>query len=423
MPKVIIALFTPFPAQLRFSPLRRNPGVGGTDFTTILFAMQLAAERPDWDVVLVHHHPINLDDCPSNVRQVRLADLSELPDFLSSNRDGVLVCLAALLARLSPHRIDEALDRWVVWSRHPFDPYVRQLAQASSKAHVVCVGEYQWRSNLRRSLHVHFIQEIIRFPATCSPRVDRSPNMESPRFVHMSALTPWKGFREVAEQWPDISSFFPGAQLHVVGGADLHSGRTEHHPLIPASNSFAAELLQHISRPDIESGRVVFHGTMGEEKNAVIETCDVALLNPTGRSEAFPATPLECMCLGVPVIASDDYGMADSMRWFPELSLRRPQDMVRRIRWLLEDPHRYRVMRSRSVAVACALAANSDESMSRWLWLLEAMAESRADEVVLRPNQPLHGSLATMVWRRDVRPMAGRLKRALGFGKAKPDSA
>ena len=39
---------------------------------------------------------------------------------------------------------------------------------------------------------------------------------------------------------------------------------------------------------------------------------DVALLNPTGKSEAAPACPLECYCYGIPVVAGGDFGAYDN---------------------------------------------------------------------------------------------------------------
>ncbi len=410
--QVHIALLSLGPTKHRFSPSRSNPGIGGTYFTAILLAMQLARLHPDWEIVLVHTQALLLDDCPSNVRQVQIADAGALPEYRRANRNGVLICVAVLLYQVPPRLLDEIDQQWIVWSHHPFDPKVRALARAGSRAHVVSVGEYQWHSNCHPRLPVHFIQGIIDFPSDLSTVVGRTPRKAAPRLAHMSSLTRWKGFLDIAREWPRIKRMFPEAELHVVGGSDLHDG-TRDHPLIPTSRDFAVELLQHIPESDIANRKVIFHGTMGDSKNEVIANCDLALLNPTGQSEAFPATPLDCMRLGVPVIASDDFGMADSMRWFPELAVSGAGEMPERINWLLADARRYNCLQARSVAIALMMAGNKDESLYRWTWLIEHLANGGRGDIVLHPNQPLHGSMAKLRYRRDVRPALSRIKRSI----------
>ena len=39
-----------------------------------------------------------------------------------------------------------------------------------------------------------------------------------------------------------------------------------------------------------------------------MKECDIAIFNPRGHGEAFPASILEWMSLSIPVISSLDYG-------------------------------------------------------------------------------------------------------------------
>ena len=68
---------------------------------------------------------------------------------------------------------------------------------------------------------------------------------------------------------------------------------------------------------------IKFLGLFSKEKNLILKHSDVALLNPSGKSEAAPASPLECYCYGIPVIAGGDYGAFDNMKYFPELDFKK----------------------------------------------------------------------------------------------------
>ena len=46
-----------------------------------------------------------------------------------------------------------------------------------------------------------------------------------------------------------------------------------------------------------------------------MKVCDIALFNPRGHGEAFPASILEWMSLSIPVISCLDYGCADVMTY------------------------------------------------------------------------------------------------------------
>lgn len=408
--RVYIALFTLGPTRHRFSLRRRNPGIGGSEFTTIQFAMRLAQDRPDWTVILAHHEALGLDDAPQNLQQITAPNADVFFARVAEEPPQVLISLATLLQRISTGSIAGVRSPWVIWSRHPYDNWMRTFAPRNERTHVVCVGEHQWRTNLVPGIPVHFIQQLLVLPPGEANVVGRVPDPSAPRLFHMSPLNREKGFLDICAQWDRMKRALPGVSMDVVGGAAVY-GHAIGHPLIPASKQLAESILQLVPESDIHEGRMRFYGPMGDAKNDVIRKCDVALLNPTGGSEAFPATPVECMWLGVPVVASDDFGMADSMRWFPELSIRRPRDIVTRTDWLLADPGRYRCMQGRSVAVAESLASRAGETMARWMWLIESLANGDTSSLTLRPLQPFHGSRASLFYRRHVRPKLGRIKR------------
>jgi len=409
--RVYVPLFWPNEGSLLYSLDRGNPGIGGTFFTTVQFGILLAQHRPDWDVAFVHREPVCVEHPPANLRTVVDADFQQFLDSGESGRGDVVISGAWLSRNIQSGGISGHPAHHIFWSRHPFDQYVKELAARRERAHVVCVGEYQWHSNRIRGLPVHFIQEIYLGPGKVAARDDRAPR-NPVRAGHLSSLTPHKGFLDVARAWPALKASLPGIRMDVIGGANLYGEKHAPH-LVPTSADFARQVLRYIPEADIREGRVVFHGTLGDEKNEIIRNCDFAILNPTGHSEAFPASPLEMMSLGVPVIGSDDFGMADCMRFFPELTVAGHSRIPDRARWLVSDPDRYRLLRERSLRVAGDFTAKTPVILSKWVDLIESLSVGKPPPRSLRPERPLHGSALRLIFRRDVRPMLGTLKRAL----------
>jgi len=400
---VYLPLFAPNLGGKRFALDEGNPGIGGSQFTTIQFAMLLAQSRPDWQVVLGNDVPLQLAVQQPNLRQLQVADLDSFYGTLTQHPPGIVLSMSIHFWRVAPEVILESPGVPIVWSRHPFDEALRLPAVRQRYPDVVCVGEHQWHSNLARGRRTHFIQEIY-LQGTSDPVNPETGPGHPPRAVHVSSLVRAKGFLEVAKAWPALRRMLPGLTLEVIGGNKLYGGATEH-GLIPANPDFARDILEHIPESDIREGVVRFHGTLGKGKSEIVRRSDFALLNPTGTSEAFPATPLECMSLGVPVIASDDYGMADCMRSFPELSLRNPDGITGRVRWLLADHARYRALRRRSLKVAGSFADATAASLGRWHRLLDTLAEAGSRSIELAPALPFHGSRALLVYRRHLHPV------------------
>jgi glycosyltransferase involved in cell wall biosynthesis len=410
--RVYVPLFWSNEGSLVFSLDRGNPGIGGTFFTTVQFGILLAQHRPDWDVAFVHRQPVRSEQSPANLRTVVHADFQEFLDRGEGRRRDVVISGAWLSRSIAPGTIARHPARHIFWSRHPFDQYVREITVKREPADIVCVGEYQWHTNRISGLPVHYIQEIYLGPGRAAAARDDRPPGSPVRAVHLSSLTPPKGFLHIARAWPTLKTVLPGIRLDVIGGTSLY-GEKQESLLIPTSTAFADEILRFIPKTDIDEGRVIFHGTLGDEKNEIIRQCDFAILNPTGHSEAFPASPLEMMSLGVPVIASDDFGMADAMRFFPELTVSGHSQIPDRAHWLVSNADRYRCFRERSLRIAGDFSVKTPTLLSKWVDLIESLSTGRPAMHSLQPDLPLHGSAARLIIRRDVWPLLGKCKRAV----------
>lgn len=367
-----------------------NPGVGGTPFTVIQLALRLAGARPSWDVTLVNTAPVAITDGPANLH----VELSETAAAFFSRthpeRFAVIVAPVETLRRVDPALLRTFRSTLVAWSRHPFDPDLRRLDMTSGFAAAISVGRYQFHSNAWLRSPAGFIQNIF-YPPRIADSPVRCPGPGDPiHLVHLGALVAGKGFDRVAQAWPVIRDRWPRARLHVIGSGALYRDRPLH-ARIPATPDAAERILRAIPIADIDAGRVVFHGALGEGKGAVLSQAHIAVQNPTGASEAFPASTLDCMAAGLPVVASADYGMWDSMHHFPELQVRDSSQIVDRITWLLADPARFTAVSTRALEVARRCRAQTDQIVRQWITLLEALADGTAVTAALpRPPRPRH---------------------------------
>jgi glycosyltransferase involved in cell wall biosynthesis len=396
---------------------RGNPGIGGTQFTTMQLAMLVAKRHPAWRVHLINQALFTISDAPENLCIKQLDSIEVFASWLGHQQAGVTVWAARVLPELIHAKgvVGRAKfpadlpGRHIVWSHHPFDPVVHELlAKSRCRLDVVSVGEYQYHTNAVAGITAHCIQNLFCGDPCPGAIVERRGIQEEVRIAHIGALVPAKGFLEIAKAWPFLKDAVPTVTLEVIGGGDLY-GTSVNGRLIPAERSFEQRILAHIPEDDIRTGRVIFHGVLGEEKWAVLKRCHLAIQNPTGNSEAFPASPLEAMSAGLPVIGSDDYGMADCMRYFPELVVNRRHSIVSRVAWLLADPDRYVEMQRRAIACAEKFRDRRSEILSAWDSLLEPAATAPGGSA-LRPKNKLHGSGIKLRYRRDWLPRLRSIK-------------
>ena len=397
MTKVYFSLFAQNIIGKTFSDDGINPGVGGTQFVTIMLALSLARQRPDYEIFLLNQSAVNIEKCPKNLDQLDYLSLHDaLQGGILSSSDSIMICqMGALNSNLS----DEQISRIVPWIHHPFHKAPDLLRLRFPV--FVSVGDYQYHSNkLLYRPHWH-ISNLFFLPSFCKRKanVRQLPSSNQPlKLVYMGALSHGKGFHHLSRQWREIVAAFPNAELHVIGGSETH-GVESQDPIIPTTKVYADLIRSHIPDNDLQTGRVTFHGNLGKEKTDIIKNSHVAILNPTGRTEAFPATPLECMSMGVPVIASDDFGMADAMRYFPELSLKSPFEIVDKLKWLTENSQRYEEMSNRSISVAHGFANRTPETLLRWQQIIDKIVSGDQRIESNPPHLSLHGSKILMAFR------------------------
>lgn len=409
--KIYILIFSEAVEGKTFDLTSGNPGIGGTEFTSIRLALALAEKCLDWQVILVNSTNIKIRNHASNLKQEVYANPSEFFNLLALDCKMVVISAMRILEKVPDSLLTPVQSKLIGWSRHPFDSSIRRLSNQVRFAGIVCVGVYQFYSN-KTFDSLHHIQNVF----LCPPIKDDDKKgftsaHKQINIVYLGALIPGKGFLEVAKSWSNLKGKFHNVVLHVIGSSSTYGNHNKvfRKDLIPADATYSKKILSFIPEKDILSGEVIFHGNLGEEKFDILRKCDFAILNPTGFTEAFPASPLECMACGLPVIASDDYGMSDCMRFFPELVTDGHKNIVERAEWLLADPLRHQELQQRSIAVAQWFASQNDQIITRWVRLIDAVASENAQNLNLNPIMPFYGSKTVLIWRRDVRPKLVRL--------------
>jgi len=406
--EVILPVFSDNVSGKSFTVTGQNPGVGGTQYVSIILSLLLARRFSNIQFRLVNHIEISLPDAPANLVVQLASNINEFLRCLEPSATNFVIILQEGLLQSAEFQLIKSLRQQIIaWIHHPFqfNPLLRELRLLAN----VHVGGYQYFSNAFFYKNNCQINNPFFFPDI--PRGRLAPDIDSKiRVIYLGALIKVKGFGYLARQWSSLKKLLPDVELHVIGSSATY-GKLPEHAVIPCDSDFAEEILKHIPLEDIDKGRVVFHGNLGKEKFEIINSGHVAILNPTGASEAFPASPLECMACGLPVIASDDYGMSDSMRYFPELILRSPDDIPGRVLFLLSDRYRYEELSARSVAVATWFNSQTDLILARWRHLFDLVLNRRCMCISdWHPLGSFYGSLYKLRIRQ-IRVWFGVLKR------------
>ena len=370
--RVLFVLEQPEILQALQQPDGVNPGFGGTSFTTVRLVLALAQDQP----AAASSLQLSIGALNPPVATFHGIPVVNLAGATDQHWD-VAVVTGGSLDALHAGQLRLRCTRLLAWIRHPYDWDKTRKAKAL-KAELVSVGKAQYLSNALIAGWHHHIDNLF-----CAERIRRAaggasepaPPLERRqlRIGFMGALVPSKGFHQLAQHWPAIAASLRQLgvepQLEVIGGASLyHFG--EGHPRLPCAQGYGNSLERWLGE---ELGRSVrFHGTLGPERYRLMASCDLAVVNPSGQGEAFPATILEWLALAVPVISSQRYGCGDAMRYLPELQIGRSGEIQQRIQhYLLQPGDQQRTLRQHCRRVAELFSAQQPLIVSQWRLLLQ----------------------------------------------------
>lgn len=374
-----------------------NPGIGGSQFATIILAFALAKKYKNYDIWLLSRAPIKIQNAPKNLKQILTKEIFLLKDEPFNSLNTVIISKENEIEEIELKLFNKFVNyKLINWIHHPFQ-ILNNYKHNIFSAHV-SVGIYQYYSNFAWYKPHWHIPVIFNAPVINYLKKKLYKPNESLRLVFLGALVPAKGFHYVAKSWPKILKLFPNAQLDVIGSTETYDGKKTQYKKIPTTDQYAKIILQYISEKDIKTKRVIFHGNLGKEKFKIIKKAHFALLNPTGSSEAMPISCLECLSCGTPVIASDDYGMGDFMRHFPELSIRKPDDIAFKIKSITRNPLLYKKLKTRCVKLGKLYAKQKPKILIKWRQLIEAVISNNI-KIYKLPIKRFYGNRLILVIR------------------------
>jgi hypothetical protein len=111
------------------------------------------------------------------------------------------------------------------------------------------------------------------------------------------------------------------------------------------------------------------------ERFEIYNKVDIAIINPTGISESFSFNLHECLDFGVPIIASDDYGLNDIMKYFPRFSTSNPAQIVKKIVHAYNNRHSREVFKIISKSIIDGAECRNEKMATKWRSLAEGVLD------------------------------------------------
>jgi glycosyltransferase involved in cell wall biosynthesis len=282
-----------------------NPGIGGTQYTTLCLAKELST-LIDYEIKIACKSPLDLHS-PIGVLQLTIeqaVDYAELNSYILVYRPTINF-EPELLRKLT-----STSASIVAWAHvGPSQKTLRLLASIPSIKRVVALGERElisWFDNpvIKKSV---LIRNGHHIPSTKSNYIT-----DMNAITYIGSLVPQKGFHLLAEVWPRIVEMHPQMYLNVVGSGNLYSSEAGLGKLGIADPLYEEIILKNLGH-SINS--VNFLGKLGgESKNKVVASSYVGIINPSGNTENCPLSALDFQSLSVPVISARKYGVIDTVK-------------------------------------------------------------------------------------------------------------
>jgi glycosyltransferase involved in cell wall biosynthesis len=282
-----------------------NPGIGGTEYTTLLLAIKIA-ETKKVRVALFITSKINL----SKKLQVHLCDdIFHAVSLASSIDVDLFVLNQFFVSDKLVSFIDEGSMKCAVWTHIYIDYITANIISNSKNIKVnVFVGKQQYDYFMD---HPIINKSIVIYNGVSINSKFRKYN-DGLTVTYLGALYYSKYFHVLAKVWKDVLKKVPNARLNVIGSGNLYDQNSKLGPLGVSSEEYENLFLPYLQNEEgvlLES--VSFFGRLGFQKNEVLINTSVGIVNPTGITECLPMSVLEFSSFGVPVVTKNAWGYPD----------------------------------------------------------------------------------------------------------------
>lgn len=320
-------------------PEKGNPGIGGTQFTTLATAYYLNQLYSDHIEVLILANSRELFPSTLSIWQAEsLVDAARKSEQAGCD---IFVFQSPLADHEIYNQLRQLKLKAIARSNNtPYSSGFNQIAECPQvKAHV-CVGQEQL--DLLRD-HKVFTKSICIFnPFNLEEFVPKNNRIKKGNtVVFLGNIIYAKGFHYLARVWKKILKARPDAKLIVIGSGKLYDRNQVLGTWEIAEEAYEAQWI----RPFLsdEKGNLLnsvhFVGLLGEEKIEILQHADVGVVNPSGLTETFCSAAVEFQSCGTPVVSGAKGGLLDTViHGETGLLGKNDRDLVRNILYLLNNP-------------------------------------------------------------------------------------
>ncbi len=287
-------------------PEEGNPGVGGTTFEELLLSETLA-KNSNFEVVVYHTNASN--KYSSNVIERLVNSIYDIPRYVKQDRVDILV-FATGKNKIWYQRIIDENIACIAWC-HGFLNYyeLKFIRNCNNIKRVIFVG--------REMYNIYIADDIIRkstyiynmFHANGIVRDEKY----LPQVVYMGALNKDKGFHILAKAWPIIKKNVPRAELIVIGSGRLYGRNTKLGKYNVATPEYEKKFIPYLLKNNKIDDHVSFLGIVGDNKQDILKSCSVGVVNPSGKTETFCISAVEIEAVGIPVCTTGKFGLLDTV--------------------------------------------------------------------------------------------------------------
>lgn len=324
--------------DLRF-PEKGNPGIGGTQFTTVATAYYLNQLYQDQVEVLIFANHIDL--FPPSLKAHYASD--DVDAALKSDKEGCDVYIFKSRSGIHPiYQVLRQLNvRAIARSNNTPDiAGLNQIANCPAIRCHVCISQEQLDGLRDHRIFEKSTRIFHAFnPENFIPSNDVIKKENT--VVFLGNLIHEKGFHHLARVWLDVIDKRPDAKLIVIGSGKLYNRDKPLGKWGIAEEGYEANYIRpFLADKDgnvIES--VYFAGLLGEEKIEILQNADVGVVNPSGNTETFCSSALEFQASGTPVVSAAKGGLLDTVAHGKTGLLgRTDKALARNILYLLNNP-------------------------------------------------------------------------------------
>lgn len=300
---------------ISFSLIKKgNPGIGGTQYMTLLIAYVLSERENGINVRLYTVSNVNSFNGIDHRTSNNIFEAAE--DAASENFNKFIIRSNDVDWYQHPFKNIGNMDI-IPWCHNFHTAEIQQLMFSHPNVRkIICVSEEQrdlYRDDESFKICdyinncIHLNDEFVS-KAMCVPNKHRKHIV-----VYLGSLVPSKSFHVLAELWKDILKEVPDAELYVIGSAGLYNQDMTIGDLGVAERNYEELFLPHISENGKLLPSVHFCGLMGHEKNNLLLQAKVGIPNPTGRTETFCISALEMQIAGCSVTAMEAPGYYETI--------------------------------------------------------------------------------------------------------------